>query len=143
MTSIGAITSKIKHAITHKTSPARLAQLLQPSVAFCFSLQPMTAHWTVRRHRLQAKTKCRGLQQLCNSRASLAGLVLCFIACFILLVIPAYTNYHIRWRVRAEPQPLKRTPTHARRNSTRYTPQINLNYRVAQNIWHTLCNNTF
>jgi len=32
---IAAITSKIKHA--------RLAQLLQPSLAFCFSLQPMTA----------------------------------------------------------------------------------------------------
>jgi len=48
----GAITSEIKHAIKHaiklKTSPARLAQLLQPSLAFCFSLQPMTAHWTVR-----------------------------------------------------------------------------------------------
>jgi len=28
----GAITSKIKHAIKLKTSPARLAQLLQPSV---------------------------------------------------------------------------------------------------------------
>jgi len=43
-----AITSKIKHAIKHaiklKTSPARLAQLLQPSLAFCFSLQPMMAH---------------------------------------------------------------------------------------------------
>jgi len=38
----GAITSKIKHAIKHKTSPVRLAQLLQPSLAFCFSLQPMT-----------------------------------------------------------------------------------------------------
>jgi len=59
-----AITSKIKHAIKLKTSPARLAQLLQPSLAFCFCLQPMTAHrpgldgtpslaiW------LQAKTKC-------------------------------------------------------------------------------------
>jgi len=35
---LGPITSKIKH----KTSPARLAQLLQPSLAFCFSLQPMT-----------------------------------------------------------------------------------------------------
>ena len=34
-----AITSKIKHAIKLKTSPARLAQLLQPSLAFCFSLQ--------------------------------------------------------------------------------------------------------
>ena len=40
----GAITSKIKHAIKLKTSPARLAQLVQPSIAFCFSLQPMTAH---------------------------------------------------------------------------------------------------
>jgi len=49
--------SKIKHAIKHKTSRARLAQLLQPSLAFCFSLQPITAHWTVRRHWLQAKTK--------------------------------------------------------------------------------------
>jgi len=68
-----AITSKIKHAIKHKTSPAILAQLLQPSLAFCFSLQPMTAY--------------RPRQQLCNSYASLAGLVLCFIACFILAVI--------------------------------------------------------
>jgi len=41
----GAITSKIKHAIKHKTSPAKLAQLLRPSLAFCFSfLQPMTAY---------------------------------------------------------------------------------------------------
>jgi len=40
----GAITSKIKHGIKRKTSPVRLAQLLQPSLAFCFSLQPMTAH---------------------------------------------------------------------------------------------------
>ena len=37
------MTRKIKHAIKSKTSPARLAQLLQPSLAFCFSLQPMTA----------------------------------------------------------------------------------------------------
>jgi len=51
----GAITSKIKHAIKLKTSPARLARLLQPSLAFCFSLQPMTAHWSVRRHWLQNK----------------------------------------------------------------------------------------
>ena len=29
----GAITSKIKHAIKHKTTPARLAQLLRPSLA--------------------------------------------------------------------------------------------------------------
>ena len=40
----GAIRSKIKHAIKLKTYPARLAQLLQPSLAFCFSLQPMTAY---------------------------------------------------------------------------------------------------
>jgi len=40
----GAITSKLKHAIKLKTSPARLAQLLQPSLAFCFSLEPMTAY---------------------------------------------------------------------------------------------------
>jgi len=54
----GAITSKIKHAIKLKTTLAEFAQLLQPSLAFGFSLQPMTAHWTVRRHWLQAKTKC-------------------------------------------------------------------------------------
>jgi len=42
-----AITFKIKHALKHKTSPARLAQLLQPSLAFCFSLQPMTAYHPV------------------------------------------------------------------------------------------------
>ena len=52
------ITSKIKHAIKLKTSPARLAQLLQPSLAFCFSLQLMTAH----------------RDEGCNSCASLAGL---------------------------------------------------------------------
>jgi len=40
----GVITNKIKHAIKLKTSPARLAQLLQPSLAFCFSLQPIKAH---------------------------------------------------------------------------------------------------
>ena len=39
----GAITSKIKHAIKLETSPTRLAQLLQPSLAFCFSLHPMAA----------------------------------------------------------------------------------------------------
>jgi len=33
----GEITSKIKHAIKLKTSPARLAQL--PSLEFCFSVQ--------------------------------------------------------------------------------------------------------
>ena len=69
----GAVTSKIKHAIKLKTSPARLAQLLQPSSAFCFSLQ--------------AAAKNKKANMGCNSCASLAGLVLCFIACFILLVI--------------------------------------------------------
>jgi len=54
-----------------------VAQLLQPSLAFCFSLQPMTAYrksWRVRRHWLQAKTK--RYNEDCNSCASLAGLVL-------------------------------------------------------------------
>ena len=55
----GAITSKIKHAVKLKTRPARLAQLLQPSLASCFSLQPMTAYRPVLRHWLQAKTKCQ------------------------------------------------------------------------------------
>jgi len=48
----------IKLTIKLKTSPARLAQLLQPSLAYCFSMQPMTAHRPVRRHWLQTKTKC-------------------------------------------------------------------------------------
>jgi len=39
----GAITSKIKRAIKRKTSTAKLAQLLHPSLAFYFSSQPMTA----------------------------------------------------------------------------------------------------
>jgi len=34
----GAITSKIKYAVKHKTSPARLAQLLQPSLALALAL---------------------------------------------------------------------------------------------------------
>jgi len=38
----GAMTSKTKHAIKHKTSPARLAQLLQPSLAFYFSFSTIT-----------------------------------------------------------------------------------------------------
>jgi len=59
--SSGAITSKIIHTIKLKTSPARLAQLLQPSLAFCFSLQPLTA-------------------QLCKSCRTCSS----FIACIIL-----------------------------------------------------------
>jgi len=52
-----AITSKIKHAIKHKTSPARLAQLLQPSLA-CSQWRRTVQSYTVRRHWLKAKTKC-------------------------------------------------------------------------------------
>ena len=77
----GAITSKIKHAIKLKTSPARLAQLLQPLLAFCFSLQPMTAYrpgldiigWKLKQNANEG----------CDSCASLTGLVLFFNACFI------------------------------------------------------------
>jgi len=48
----------------------------------------MTAHWTVHRHWLQPKqAKTKIANEGCNSCASLAGLVLSFIACFILLVI--------------------------------------------------------
>jgi len=88
----GAITSKIKHAIKLKTSPAKLAQLLQPSLAFCFSLQPMTAYrpdgvpsspgrYAVIGCKLKQNANDRGLQQLYKSCRT------CFIACFILLVI--------------------------------------------------------
>jgi len=52
--------------------------MLQPSLACCFSLQPMTAY--------------RPVLDGCNSCASLAGLVLCFIACFVLLVIAPLTS---------------------------------------------------
>jgi len=45
-------------------------------------LQPMTAYYTV----IGCKLK-QNANEGCNSCASLAGLVLCFIACFILLVI--------------------------------------------------------
>jgi len=58
----GAITSKIKHAIKLKTSPAR------------------------RRAVIGCKLK-QNANEGRNSCASLAGLVLSFIACFILLVI--------------------------------------------------------
>jgi len=56
---------------------------LQPSLAFCFSLQPITAY---RPAVIGCKLK-QNANEGCNSCASLAGLVLCFIACFILLVI--------------------------------------------------------
>ena len=57
-----AITSKIKHAIKHKTSPARLAQLLHnccsPHKHFVLACSQWWRTVTVRRHWLQAKTKC-------------------------------------------------------------------------------------
>jgi len=49
----GVITSKIKHAIKLKT---RLAQLLQPSLAFCFAANDGALD--VAPSLLQAKTKC-------------------------------------------------------------------------------------
>ena len=62
----GAITSKIKHAIKLKTSPARLAQLLQPSLSFCFSLQLMTAYRDYRPNKMlmRAVTVLQVLQDL-------------------------------------------------------------------------------
>jgi len=74
-----AITGKIKHAIKHKTiSPARLAQLLQPSLAFCFSLQPIAAYRPGLDGAIGCKLKqnankgCNScatvVQQLCKSR---------------------------------------------------------------------------
>jgi len=86
-----AITSKIKHAIKLKSCKTciTVAQLLQLSLAFCFSLQPMTAYRPVL-DGWYAVTGCKLKQNANegrNSCASLAALVLCFIACFILLVI--------------------------------------------------------
>jgi len=49
----------------------------------------MTAHWTVRRPVIGCKLK-QNANEGCNSCASLAGLVLSFIACLILLVIALY-----------------------------------------------------
>jgi len=78
----GAITSKIKHAVKLKISPARLAQLLQPSLAFFLPC----SQW--RRYTYAViGCKVKNANEGCNSCASLAGLVLSFIACFILLVI--------------------------------------------------------
>jgi len=82
----GAIASKIKHAIKHKTSPAKLAQLLQPSLAFCFSLQPMTAYRSVRYAVIGCKLK-QNANEGCNSCATVVKVLQDFIACFILLVI--------------------------------------------------------
>jgi len=63
----GAITSKIKHAIKHKTGPARLAQLLHNCC---------TGRWAV----IGCKLK-QNANEGCNSCASLAGSMLSFIAC--------------------------------------------------------------
>ena len=46
-------------------SPARLAQLLQPSLAFCFRLQPMTASMTAYRPGLK-----QNANEGCNSCAT-------------------------------------------------------------------------
>jgi len=66
----------------HKTSPARLAQLLQPLLAF---LQPMT---TGRYAVIGCKLK-QNTNEGCNSCATVVQVLqdLCFIACFSLLVI--------------------------------------------------------
>jgi len=80
----GAITSKTKHAIKHKTSPARLAQLLHNCCSPHWHFVLACSQWRY------AVTGCKLKQNAnegCNSCASLAGLVLRFIACFVLLVI--------------------------------------------------------
>ena len=89
----GAITSKIKHAIKLKTIPERLAQ--QCAVIGC-------------------KLK-QNANEGCNSCASFAGLVLSFIACFILLVIAPWVLWksvvhcsryrvdNVSWRTEAGP----------------------------------------
>jgi len=65
----GAITSKIKHAVKHKTSLARFAQLLQLSLAFCLSLQPMTAYRPVLDGTHGCKLK-QNANEGCNNRAT-------------------------------------------------------------------------
>ena len=66
----------------------------------------MTAHWTVR-----AVIGCKLKQNAnegCNSCASLAGLVLSFIACFILLVI-ALNPHHNYYKTRKKPYKTQKT----------------------------------
>jgi len=60
---------------------------LQPSLAFGFSLQPMTAYRPGLDGTPSLAAAKQNANEGCNSCASLAGLVLSFIACFILLVI--------------------------------------------------------
>jgi len=62
----------MKHGIKLKTSPARFAQLLHNR----------TGRYAV----IGCKLK-QNANEGCNSCTCLAGLVLCFIACFILLVV--------------------------------------------------------
>jgi len=60
--------------------------MLQPSLAFCFSLQPYRPGL--------AKDKLKqNANEGCDSCAILAGLVLCFIACFVLLVIALLESF--------------------------------------------------
>jgi len=74
----GAITSKIKHAIKHKTTK----QVPQDLHKCCTTVASSRGRYAV----IGCKLK-QNANEGCNSCASLAGLVLCFIACFILLVI--------------------------------------------------------
>jgi len=71
----GGITTTIKHAINLtiklkiSPGPARLAQLLQPSLAFCCELQPMTtaslvATATYNKMLMRAATVVQVLQDL-------------------------------------------------------------------------------
>jgi len=55
----------------------RLAQLLQPSLAFCFSLQPMM---TAGRYAAIGCKRKQNANEGCNSCVSLVWLVLCSIA---------------------------------------------------------------
>jgi len=64
-----ALYAGLKHAIKLKTSPARLAQLLQPSLAFCFSVPSSPGRYAV----IGCKLK-QNANEDCNSCASLAGL---------------------------------------------------------------------
>ena len=56
------------------TSPARRAQLLHLSLAFCFSLQPTTAYRP-------------GLDGICKFVSSLAGWLVCWYCCCVLIAV--------------------------------------------------------
>ena len=94
-----AITSKIKHAIKLKTSPAS------------------SGRYAV----IGSKLK-QNANEGCNSCASLAGLVLCFIACFILLVIaPLPIQCRFRLSSSLQHQFLRRVQTSAHIDMVKYT----------------------